>query len=52
MEFKLVFENKDIKIILLENNEEKGSAICYFEDTPILNNGNIGAIGEFKCENK
>lgn len=52
MEFKTIIEDKDIKVILIENNKEKGSAICYFEDTPKLNGKYIGTIGEFICENK
>lgn len=52
MEFKIINENKNIKIILLKNNQEKGSAICYFKNTPKLNEKNIGTIGDFKCDNK
>lgn len=52
MEFKIINENKNIKIILLENDKEKGKAVCYFENTPKLNGKNIGTIGEFKCDNE
>lgn len=52
MEFKIINENKKIKIILLENNQEKGKATCYFENTPKINEKNIGTIGELECHNK
>ncbi len=49
MEFKLIEQGKNIKVVL---SNGKAEAVCYFENTPKVNNKNIGCIGEFSCEDK
>lgn len=52
MKFKIENQEKNIRVILLENEkEEVAKAICYFEDTPKVNEKNIGCIGEFEASN-
>ncbi len=52
MEFKINNQGEDIKVILLEREVEKATATCYYKNTPIVKEKNIGCIGEFKAENK
>ena len=52
MEFKIVEEGKNEKVILTDGEEECAKATCYFENTPKVNEKNIGCIGEFTCKNE
>ena len=52
MEFITENVDKNIKVVLLENGEEAAKAICYFEDTPKIDDKNIGCIGEFETRNE
>ncbi len=51
MEFKIE-EEKDIKVTLIDNQKQIAKAICYFKETPKINEKNIGCIGEFECKDK
>ena len=50
MEFKIEEEGKDIKVILMKEGTEIAKAVCYFESTPIVDNKNIGCIGDFEVK--
>lgn len=50
MEFKIENQEKNIKVVLIDNQKEIAKAICYFENTPQVENKNIGCIGEFEAE--
>lgn len=52
MEFKIIEQNKDLRVILTDGNMELAKATCYFVDTPEIDGKNIGCIGEFECNNK
>ena len=52
MEFKIEEKGKDIKVVLINEEKEIAKATCYFENTPIVENKNIGCIGEFETEDK
>lgn len=51
MEFKVINE-ENISVVLLNENEEIAKAVCYFENTPIIDGKKIGTIGEFEAKNK
>lgn len=52
MEYKIENEGKNIKVLLIENDEIQAKATCYFEDTPKKDDKNIGCIGDFEAKNK
>lgn len=52
MEFKIINQEKDVKVILVKEEKELAKATCYFENTPKVNKKNIGCIGEFETENE
>ena len=52
MEFKIEEQGKDIKVVLINEEKEVAKATCYFENTPIVNNKNIGCIGGFETEDR
>ena len=52
MEYIIENCEKNIKIILKNGENEEAKATCYFEDTPTLNEKNIGCIGEFETKTK
>lgn len=52
MDFEIIEDGKNIKVFLKNENEETASATCYFEDTPIYNEKNIGCIGKLEIKNK
>lgn len=47
MEYKILNENNNIKVILLDGEKELAKATCYVKNTPIVNEKSIGCIGEF-----
>lgn len=51
MEFKII-NNRNIQIILLENNVEIAKATCYIKNTPQVNGKDIGTIGDFETNNE
>ena len=51
MDFKINNQGKDIRVILEDNGNEIAKATCYFEDTPKVDEKNIGCIGEFEAQN-
>lgn len=51
MEFKIL-ENKEIQVILVEENTELAKATCYFQDTPKMNGKCIGTIGDFETNSE
>lgn len=52
MEFKIINQEKDVKVILVDGEKELAKATCYFENTPKVNEKNIGCIGEFETQNE
>lgn len=52
MNFEIVDNQKNIKVTVLENGEEKAKAICYFQNTPKQNGEKIGTIGEMDILDK
>ncbi len=52
MEFKIESQGKDIKVVLIEGEEEVAKAVCYYEDTPKVENKNIGCIGDFEANSE
>ena len=52
MNFKIEKENKDVMVILEDNEKELAKAKCYFEDTPKVSGKNIGCIGELEMEDE
>lgn len=50
MEFKIINQEKDVKVILVDGEKELAKATCYFENTPKVNEKNIGCIGEFETQ--
>ncbi len=50
MNFKIENQGKDIKVILIQDGQEKAKATCYFEDTPKVNEKNVGCIGDFETD--
>ena len=50
MDFKIEEEGKDIKVILMKEEIEIAKAVCYYENTPIVDNKNIGCIGDFEVK--
>ncbi len=52
MNFEIIENQENIKVIVLENGEEKAKATCYFQNTPIVNDKKIGTIGEMDILDK
>ena len=52
MELKIINQEKNIQVVLIEEEKELAMATCYFENTPKVNNKNIGCIGEFVCQDE
>ena len=52
MELEIRNQEKNIQVVLIEEEKELAMATCYFENTPKVNNKNIGCIGEFVCHFK
>lgn len=52
MDFRVENEEKNIKVELYEGDYIFGKAICYFEDTPIVNDNHVGCIGDFEADSK
>ena len=50
MDFKVENQGKNIKVTLLEDENIKAQATCYFKDTPIVDGKNVGCIGEFEAD--
>ena len=51
MDFRVENEEKNIKVELYEGDYIFGKAICYFEDTPLVDEKHVGCIGEFEANN-
>ena len=41
---------KNIKVVLINEGKDVAKAVCYFEDTPKVNEKNIGCIGDFETK--
>ena len=51
MNFKII-EDKNIQVILIDEDIEVAKATCYFDNTPEVDEKNIGTIGEFETNNE
>ena len=52
MEFFTENIDKNIRVVLKDNGEDVAKAICYFENTPKIDESHIGCIGEFEAKNE
>lgn len=52
MNFEIVENQENIKVIVLENGEERAKATCYFQNTPKRDGKKIGTIGEMEILDK
>ena len=50
MEFRIENIGPNISVSLLEEGEQVAKAICYFKDTPKVQNKNIGCIGDLEIK--
>lgn len=51
MEYKIE-DNSKINVKLISDGNELAKATCYYINTPMINEKNIGTIGEFEAQNK
>ena len=52
MDYKIEKINNDVKVSLIEENNILAEAVCYFINTPKVDEINIGCIGDFSSKNK
>ena len=52
MDYKIEEINNDIKVCLIDKEKVLAEAVCYFKNTPKVDDKNIGCIGEFVSKNK